>query len=62
MTLTTIENDQTFGLYTVGEPIQDTKAPDVPIDEMWTVRKFEASLVNPPVALRQPPSVSRATT
>ncbi|MBP6995984.1 MAG: fumarate reductase/succinate dehydrogenase flavoprotein subunit [Phycicoccus sp.] len=47
MTLTTIENDQTFGLYTVGEPIQDTKAPDVPIDEMWTVRKFEASLVNP---------------
>ncbi|MDO5727527.1 MAG: succinate dehydrogenase (quinone) flavoprotein subunit, partial [Bowdeniella nasicola] len=35
------------GLYTLGEPIADTKAPDVPIDKMWGQRKFEAALVNP---------------
>ncbi len=35
------------GLYTEGEPIQDTKAPVGPIDQRWNTRKFEASLVNP---------------
>ncbi len=35
------------GLYRVGEPIQDTKAPGGPIDQRWTKRKFEAQLVNP---------------
>ncbi len=35
------------GLYRVGEPIQDTKAPGGPIDKRWTTRKFEAKLVNP---------------
>ncbi|MEP7161836.1 MAG: fumarate reductase/succinate dehydrogenase flavoprotein subunit [Dermatophilaceae bacterium] len=35
------------GLYRVGEPIQDTKAPGGPIEQRWTTRKFEAKLVNP---------------
>ncbi|RIK17653.1 MAG: fumarate reductase/succinate dehydrogenase flavoprotein subunit [Acidobacteria bacterium] len=35
------------GLYREGEPIADTKAPDVPVPEMWTKRKFDAALVNP---------------
>ncbi len=35
------------GLYTEGDKIADTKAPDVPIDQMWTQRKFDAALVNP---------------
>ncbi|AXH97271.1 fumarate reductase/succinate dehydrogenase flavoprotein subunit [Ornithinimicrobium avium] len=35
------------GLYREGEPIADTKAPDVPVPEMWTRRKFDAALVNP---------------
>ncbi|GAB2465250.1 fumarate reductase/succinate dehydrogenase flavoprotein subunit [Jatrophihabitans fulvus] len=33
--------------YTEGDPIKDTKAPDVPIAERWSTRKFEAKLVNP---------------
>jgi succinate dehydrogenase / fumarate reductase flavoprotein subunit len=33
--------------YIVGEPIADTKAPDVPIEQRWTQRKFDAKLVNP---------------
>ncbi len=38
----------TFGMYTVGAPIADTKAhTTVPIDKMWTTRKFDAKLVNP---------------
>src|SRR3954452_21144848 len=35
------------GLYTEGEPIADTKAPNGPIESRWNKRKFEASLVNP---------------
>ena len=35
------------GLYTEGEPIQDTKTPPGPIDDKWSTRKFEAGLVNP---------------
>src|SRR4051812_46990211 len=35
-------------LFTVGEPIADTKAPhDVPIQDRWNERKFRAKLVNP---------------
>jgi succinate dehydrogenase / fumarate reductase flavoprotein subunit len=35
-------------LFSVGEPIADTKAPrDVPIDQRWSERKFRAKLVNP---------------
>jgi succinate dehydrogenase / fumarate reductase flavoprotein subunit len=35
-------------LFTVGEPIADTKAPlDVPLPERWNERKFRARLVNP---------------
>lgn len=35
------------GLYSVGEPVADTKAPAGPIDQKWNTRKFEAALVNP---------------
>ncbi len=35
------------GLYTIGAPVADTKAPAGPIDKKWTTRKFEAHLVNP---------------
>src|ERR1700710_276968 len=35
-------------LFTVGEPIADTKAPtDVPVPQMWEERKFRARLVTP---------------
>jgi succinate dehydrogenase / fumarate reductase flavoprotein subunit len=35
-------------LFTVGEPIADTKAPrDVPLPDRWNERKFRAKLVNP---------------
>ena len=34
-------------LYTVGDDIADTKAPNVPIDRRWEERKFKAKLVNP---------------
>jgi succinate dehydrogenase / fumarate reductase flavoprotein subunit len=33
--------------YTVGDPIADTKAPDVAIEQRWSQRKFDAKLVNP---------------
>ncbi len=39
--------DDAIGLYTPGEPIKDTKAPQGPISERWQDRKFEARLVNP---------------
>jgi succinate dehydrogenase / fumarate reductase flavoprotein subunit len=35
------------GLYNLGSAISDHKAPDGPIDQKWTRRKFEAALVNP---------------
>ncbi|MFW5473866.1 fumarate reductase/succinate dehydrogenase flavoprotein subunit [Knoellia sp. CPCC 206450] len=35
------------GLYSEGAPIADHKAPAGPIEQKWTRRKFEASLVNP---------------
>src|SRR6188472_4143291 len=34
-------------LYTVGDDIADTKAPNVPIDRRWEEPKFKAKLVNP---------------
>jgi succinate dehydrogenase / fumarate reductase, flavoprotein subunit len=33
--------------YTLGDPIADTRAPDVPIEHRWAQRKFDAKLVNP---------------
>jgi succinate dehydrogenase / fumarate reductase flavoprotein subunit len=33
--------------WTVGDPIADTKAPDSPIGDRWSDRKFTARLVNP---------------
>ena len=43
---------QTFSLdadslYTEGEPIKDTKAPEGPIADRWDKRRFNAKLVNP---------------
>ena len=32
------------GLYREGEPIADTRAPNVPIEERWERRRFEAVL------------------
>ncbi|KOX10488.1 fumarate reductase/succinate dehydrogenase flavoprotein subunit [Micromonospora profundi] len=34
-------------LFTEGDPIADTRAPDGPIDKRWETRRFEAKLVNP---------------
>ncbi|GAB3499540.1 fumarate reductase/succinate dehydrogenase flavoprotein subunit [Flexivirga sp.] len=34
-------------LYSLGENIEDTRAPKVPIDQMWTQAKFDNKLVNP---------------
>lgn len=34
-------------LYAVGDQIEDTKAPDVPVADMWTQAKFDNKLVNP---------------
>jgi succinate dehydrogenase / fumarate reductase flavoprotein subunit len=41
------DSNDADGFYRPGEPIQDTKAPEGPIDERWRKRQFEASLVNP---------------
>ncbi len=35
------------GLYFEGAPVHDTKAPNTVIERMWTVREFDARLVNP---------------
>jgi succinate dehydrogenase / fumarate reductase flavoprotein subunit len=35
------------GLYRLGDPIADVKAPGGPIADRWTLRQFEAALVNP---------------
>lgn len=35
------------GLYRVGTPLHDTKAPEGDIASRWTTREFEAKLVNP---------------
>ena len=34
-------------LFTVGEPLRDTTAPDGPLEERWDRRRFEASLISP---------------
>lgn len=34
-------------IYSVGDPIADTKCPDGPIEQRWTTAKFENKLVNP---------------
>ncbi|GLZ77838.1 succinate dehydrogenase flavoprotein subunit [Actinorhabdospora filicis] len=36
-----------MNLYTEGDPIADTKAPEGPIETRWDTRRFEAKLVNP---------------
>src|SRR5688500_2185745 len=39
--------DDAIDYFTAGEPVSDTKAPQGPISERWSTRKFEAKLVNP---------------
>jgi succinate dehydrogenase / fumarate reductase flavoprotein subunit len=41
------EYDDAAGYYTPGAPIADTKAPDGPLEEKWSRRKFEARIANP---------------
>ena len=36
-----------IGDYEVGEPVADTKAPQGPIEDRWSRRRFSARLVNP---------------
>ncbi|WP_020672970.1 fumarate reductase/succinate dehydrogenase flavoprotein subunit [Amycolatopsis nigrescens] len=36
-----------MSLFTEGPPIEDTRAPDGPVDERWEQRRFAARLVNP---------------
>ncbi len=44
---TTPQGDLIDGLYYVGEPLTDEKAPTGPIQSRWAQRKFDAKLVNP---------------
>jgi succinate dehydrogenase / fumarate reductase flavoprotein subunit len=37
----------TVEMFTYGDPIADTKAPDGPIETRWDRRRFDAKLVNP---------------
>ena len=37
----------TIGDYLLGDPISDSRAPDAPIEQRWSQRKFDAKLVNP---------------
>src|SRR6476646_1848004 len=48
------ETDDAAGYYTPGEPIQDTKAPQGPIDERWDTRQSEARIANPANRRRLP--------
>ncbi|RKN45491.1 fumarate reductase/succinate dehydrogenase flavoprotein subunit [Micromonospora endolithica] len=34
-------------LFTEGDPVADTKAPEGPVEKRWETRRFEAKLVNP---------------
>ena len=36
-----------FELFTTGEPIRDTKAPEGPIEKRWDDRRFKGKIVNP---------------
>ncbi|GAB3765836.1 fumarate reductase/succinate dehydrogenase flavoprotein subunit [Microlunatus parietis] len=42
-----IDSVDADSIYVEGEPIQDRKAPDGPIQDRWDKRKFGARLVNP---------------
>jgi succinate dehydrogenase / fumarate reductase flavoprotein subunit len=41
------EEGVSVDLFTEGEPIRDTRAPDGPIEERWDQRRFGGKLVNP---------------
>ncbi len=46
--MTSIDEKLSLGLFTIGDEIEDTKAPnDVPLAKVWSTRKNEVSLVNP---------------
>ena len=51
MTDTVSELDTPQGVdrdyYRIGAPVADAKAPEGPIEQKWTKRRFDASLVNP---------------
>ena len=34
-------------LFTLGDPVQDTSAPEVPIEQRWDDRRFHGKIVNP---------------
>lgn len=42
-----VEEDDAAGLYRMGDPLQDTRSPDGPIEKRWTTKVFEGKLVNP---------------
>ncbi|TNC36507.1 fumarate reductase/succinate dehydrogenase flavoprotein subunit [Mumia zhuanghuii] len=44
---TDARTDDFTDIYDLGEPIADTKAPDVDVSQRWDTRRFEAKLVNP---------------
>ena len=48
-------SDDAAGYYSPGDPIRDTKAPEGPISDRWSTRKFEARLVM--VDIPQSPSI-----
>ena len=43
----TLNGDTLREFFSEGEPIADTKAPDLPIEQMWTQHQFDNALVNP---------------
>jgi succinate dehydrogenase / fumarate reductase, flavoprotein subunit len=40
-------NPDSSEFFTVGQPVQDTKAPEVPIEQRWDDRRFHGKIVNP---------------
>ncbi|KAA1422386.1 fumarate reductase/succinate dehydrogenase flavoprotein subunit [Mumia zhuanghuii] len=44
---TQARTDEFTDIYDLGEPIADTRAPDVDVRQRWETRRFEAKLVNP---------------
>ncbi|WP_310965058.1 fumarate reductase/succinate dehydrogenase flavoprotein subunit [Nocardioides terrisoli] len=40
-------SDDAAGYYTLGDPVQDTKAPQGPIQDLWDERKFTSRMANP---------------
>jgi len=43
----TVNLDSSELLFTLGDPVADTKAPQVPIEQRWDDRRFHGKIVNP---------------